>query len=87
MLGACRAYCSQGASTRAFTAGDGGNGHRRFAGVAMLAYFGLGRIGEVLRTRRSDLLLPQEDLCEQGGAAFLRLGASKTSTRGQAYST
>ena len=58
-------------------------GYKQFAGVAMLAYFGLGRIGEVLQTRRSDLLLPQEDLWEQGRSAFLRLGSSKTANRGR----
>ena len=59
-------------------------GYKRFAWAAMLAYFGLGRIGEVLRTQRSDLLLPHEDLWEQGQAAYLRLGATITATRGRA---
>lgn len=58
-------------------------GHRDFAGVALLAFYGLGRIGEVLSTTRSDLLLPKEDLWDQGPHAFLRLRASKTATRGR----
>ncbi|CAE7926253.1 unnamed protein product, partial [Symbiodinium necroappetens] len=58
-------------------------GHRDFAGVALLAFYGLGRIGEVLSTTRSDLLLPKEDLWDQGPHVFLRLRASKTATRGR----
>ena len=59
------------------------SGYVNFAGAVLLAYFGLGRIGEVLKTLRSDLSLPGEDLWEQGGSAFLRLGTSKTATRGR----
>ena len=58
-------------------------GFRAFAGVTLLAFYGLGRIGEVLATMRSDLLLPGADLWDQGDDVFLRLGASKTSTRGR----
>ncbi|OLP96635.1 hypothetical protein AK812_SmicGene21084 [Symbiodinium microadriaticum] len=59
------------------------SGFRSFAGVTLLAYYGLGRIGEVIQCRRSDLLLPSDDLWDQGSAAFLRLGSSKTATRGR----
>ncbi|CAE7255209.1 unnamed protein product [Symbiodinium sp. CCMP2592] len=58
-------------------------GFRSFAGAALLAFYGLGRIGEVLQCTRGDLLLPSDDLWNQSGAVFLRLGASKTSTRGR----
>jgi len=43
----------------------------------------LGRIGEVLGAVRKDLLLPEEDLWQQGVGAYLRLGSSKTATRGR----
>ena len=55
-----------------------------FAGVTLLAFYGLARIGEVLAATRRDLLLPNEDLWEQSGDVYLRLGSSKTSTRGRA---
>ncbi|CAE7037901.1 hypothetical protein AK812_SmicGene38724 [Symbiodinium microadriaticum] len=58
-------------------------GFRAFAGVTLLAFYGLGRIGEVLATTRADLLLPGADLWDQGDDVFLRLGSSKTSTRGR----
>ena len=54
-----------------------------FAGVTLLAFYGLGRIGEVLGAVRKDLLLPEEDLWQQGVGAYLRLGSSKTATRGR----
>ena len=57
------------------------SGNQAFAGVTLLAYFGMGRIGEVLATSRSDLLLPADDFWGQCEHAYLRLGSSKTSTR------
>ena len=58
-------------------------GYRFFAGATILAFYGLGRIGEVLQCKRSDLLLPSDDLWDQHSAAFLRLGSSRTATRGR----
>ena len=58
-------------------------GFRSFAAITLLAYYGLGRIGEVLQCTRQDLLLPSDDLWNQGTSAFLRLGSSKTATRGR----
>ena len=58
-------------------------GFHAFAGVTLLAFHGLGRIGEVLRTSRQNLLLPRDDLWNSSGAAFLRLSTSKTATRGK----
>ena len=55
---------------------------RRWSGVTLLAFYGLARIGEVLKCRRRDLLLPA-DLLEDGlDCAFLNFSASKTSMRG-----
>ncbi|CAE7319157.1 unnamed protein product, partial [Symbiodinium sp. CCMP2592] len=59
------------------------HGYLSFAGVTLLAYYGLGRIGEVLACTRADLLLPSDDLWDQSRSVFLRLGASKTTTRGR----
>ena len=58
-------------------------GYQAFAGATVLAFFGLGRIGEVLRAFRSDLLLPGTDMWDEEELAFLRLRSSKTATRGR----
>ncbi|CAE7891767.1 unnamed protein product, partial [Symbiodinium necroappetens] len=56
---------------------------RRWAGVTLLAFYGLARIGEVLRCRRSDLLLPEDLLDDAHGALYLCFKSSKTATRGR----
>ncbi|CAE7208910.1 unnamed protein product [Symbiodinium sp. CCMP2592] len=56
-------------------------GFKLFAGVTVLSFYGLGRIGEVLPTLRSDLLLPSDDWWSSTRAAFLCLRASKTMLR------
>ena len=58
-------------------------GLHRWAAVALLAFYGLARIGEVLRSRRKDLLFPSDLLDSASDGIFLRFGASKTSTRGR----
>ncbi|CAE7501380.1 unnamed protein product [Symbiodinium sp. CCMP2592] len=58
-------------------------GYFDFAGVTLLSFYGLGRIGEVLNSDRADLLLPEEDLWDQGEDVYLRLRSSKTATRGR----
>ncbi|CAE7216755.1 unnamed protein product [Symbiodinium sp. CCMP2456] len=57
-------------------------GFRRWAACSLLAFYGMARIGEVLKCRREHLMLP-EDLFYNVGAVFLRLETSKTSLRGR----
>ena len=56
----------------------------RWAAVTMICFAGIARIGEVLRCRRRDLLLPRDILEEDVGAAFVLLARSKTSYRSKA---
>ena len=56
--------------------------HRRLCGVTLLAFFGMGRIGEVLACRRRNLVL-QADLAVSSKAVFLNLDSSKTVLRGR----
>ena len=56
-------------------------GLRRWAACALLAFYGMARIGEVLSCQRKHLLL-EDDLFHSANAIFLRLDTSKTSTRG-----
>eukprot|EP00439_Symbiodinium_sp_Y106_P044345 s5974_g5.t1 len=56
---------------------------RRWMGVTLLAFYGLARIGEVLRCKRKDLLLPADLLDDSHGAAYLSFAQSKTSARGR----
>ncbi|CAE7225139.1 unnamed protein product [Symbiodinium sp. CCMP2592] len=57
-------------------------GFRRWCGCALLAFYGMARIGEVLSCERRHLVLP-EDLFDFTPSAFLRLDSSKTSLRGR----
>ena len=56
-------------------------GMRRWAAVTLISFYGLARVGEVLKVTRKDLLLPEDHM---GGflAAFARLAEKKTSSRG-----
>ena len=54
------------------------HGMRRWAGVTCLAYFGMGRIGEVLKCRLHHLVLAS-DLVNSSSAVFLRLEHSSGS--------
>ena len=54
---------------------------QRWAACALLAFYGLARIGEVLRCRRRDLLLPQDLLDDELCAAYLNFGSSKLARR------
>ena len=58
-------------------------GMQRWAAVALLSFYGLARIGEVLRCRRKDLLFPSDLLDDYSDCIFLRFNESKTSTRGR----
>ena len=57
-------------------------GYKRWCGCALLAFYGMARVGEVLNCQRRHLLLP-EDLFLFCPAVFLRLDSSKTSLRGR----
>lgn len=57
-------------------------GWRRWGGVTLICFYGIARVGEVLKCRRSDLLLPR-DLLEDGVSnTYVMLKESKTSRRG-----
>lgn len=53
----------------------------RWIGVTLICFFGIARVGEVLKLRRSDLLLPSDLLDDEHSAAYVVLWKSKTSTR------
>ena len=59
-------------------------GWKRWAGVTALAFFGLGRLGEVIRCQRRHLLLPRDSLNLESHDVFLVLNTSKTSFRNSA---
>lgn len=52
-----------------------------FVGATLLAFYGAGRLGEVLRTTREDLVLPCDVLEPSGAAVFLRLRQFKSLRR------
>jgi hypothetical protein len=56
-------------------------GWMAWVGATLLAFYGAGRLGEVLRCSREDLLLPEDLLQESGGATFLRLRNFKSRNR------
>ena len=58
-------------------------GMQRWAAVTLLAFYGLARIGEVLRCRRRDLLLPMDLLDDDLLAVYLNFRESKTASRGR----
>ena len=55
----------------------------RWAAVTLLAFYGLARIGEVLRCKRRDLLLPVDLLDDDILAVYLNFRESKTAARGR----
>ena len=57
-------------------------GWRRWAGVVLMCFYGIARVGEVLQCRRKHLLLRDDVLVSsQSHAAFVVLESSKTSRR------
>eukprot|EP00438_Fugacium_kawagutii_P002456 Skav235884 [mRNA] locus=scaffold5594:13070:15073:+ [translate_table: standard] len=58
-------------------------GWKRFAGCIVLAFEGIARVGEVLRARRADLVLPADLDDPELTAAFLRIRRPKTMRRGK----
>lgn len=51
-----------------------------WVGITLLAFYGAGRLGEVIACKRSDLILP-EDLCDTGLVIFLQLRKFKSLRR------
>jgi len=60
-------------------------GFQRFAGCAMLAFYGPGRIGEVLKCKRKDLVLPSDMLFEPRDMVLLQFLKPKSRFRGGAH--
>ncbi len=56
-------------------------GWKRWSAITMICFSGIARLGEVLKCKRSDLLLPSDLLEEHRGCAFVVLWESKTSSR------
>ena len=56
-------------------------GWERWAGILLLCFYGMARVGEVLQCVRGDLLLPSDLLTEYKSCAYLHLRKSKTSGR------
>ena len=56
-------------------------GWHAWVGATILAFYGAGRVGEVLRCSREDLLLPSDLLEPPGTAVFLRLRTFKSRNR------
>ena len=59
-------------------------GWRQWAGIAVICFYGVARVGEVIACMRQHLLLPSNLLEEDSGAAFYLLYRSKTSARNPA---
>ena len=53
----------------------------RWIGVTLICFFGISRVGEVLKLQRRDLLLPSDLLDDEHDAAYVVIWKSKTSTR------
>ena len=53
-------------------------GWHRFVGVLLLAFYGAGRVGEILKCRRTDLLFPQDVLDSGYECIFLSLKKFKS---------
>ena len=58
-------------------------GNESLGAVALLAFYGRARVGEVLKCKRSDLLFPSDLLDGDLGGLFLNFRESKTAARGR----
>lgn len=56
-------------------------GWKQWAGLALICFYGVARVGEVIGCLRRHLLLPSDLLEDVSGAAFVLLYRSKTSSR------
>ena len=52
-----------------------------WCGATLISFYGAGRVGEVLRTARSDLILPHDNLEPPGSPCFLQLRTFKSRNR------
>eukprot|EP00435_Cladocopium_sp_Y103_P038687 s964_g10.t1 len=52
-----------------------------WVGATLLAFYGAGRLGEVLKCRREDLVLPEDVFEQLGSPVFLRLRSFKSKLR------
>ncbi len=57
------------------------HGWYTWTGATLMAYYGAGRVGEVLRALRSDLILPYDNLEPVGAPCFLQLRSFKSMNR------
>ena len=57
------------------------HGWYTWTGATLMAYYGAGRVGEVLRALRSDLILPHDNLEPVGAPCFLQLRSFKSLNR------
>jgi hypothetical protein len=57
-------------------------GWRRFASTILLCFYGICRIGEVLKAKRCDLLTPEDLLWEDPDVVYLRINVPKSRGRG-----
>ncbi|CAE7287796.1 acuF, partial [Symbiodinium sp. CCMP2592] len=55
----------------------------RWCGITLLAFYGLARIGEVMKCTKADLLLPSDLMEDVGCVAYLNFRESKTALRGR----
>ncbi|CAE7350570.1 Rraga [Symbiodinium sp. CCMP2592] len=59
-------------------------GWERIAGILLIAFWGISRPGEALRSFRSDLLLPSDLLIKENRVCYLKISAPKTGRRTKA---
>jgi hypothetical protein len=58
-------------------------GWKRFVALLLLGFEGIARVGELLRARRGDLVLPSDLGAAEGSAVFLKIRKPKTMRRGK----
>ena len=58
-----------------------GYGWYAWTGATLISFYGAGRVGEVLRALRSDLILPYDNLEPRGAPCFLQLRSFKSRNR------
>lgn len=56
-------------------------GWYEWVGITLLAFYGAGRVGEVIRCRKGDLVLPRDCFGENPGTVFLQLRSFKSLMR------
>ena len=59
-------------------------GWYEWVGICLIAFYGAGRLGEIIRCRRGDLILPADTLEDDVTSAFLQLRTFKSQNRQKA---